>query len=119
MGEESPSALEPARGSQTDEASQDDAEVGRGDMDLVALEDVGPASQMNPSHASGLADVSETPLDGLPTLAEKAFAGGAFDPAAVEVEGPLSASGLCSPTSRESLFQLRRLFCRRSGMQVL
>jgi hypothetical protein len=78
VGEEGLSALEPARGAQTDEASQDDAEVDGGDVDLVALEDVDPAPQMNPSHAAGLADVSETPLDSLPAFAEKAFTGIAF-----------------------------------------
>src|ERR1700693_4214347 len=93
MGEEGLSALEPARGAQADEASQNDAEVERGDVDLVALEDVGTASQMNPSHPSSLADMSETSLDGLASFAEKAFADGALDSAAVEVEGPLSASG--------------------------
>src|SRR3990172_9065729 len=93
VGEEGFSALEAARGAQTDKASQHDAEVEGGDVDLVALEDVGPASQVNPSHAPGLADVSETPLDGLPAFAKKAFAGVALESAAVEVEGPLSASG--------------------------
>src|SRR5713226_6437700 len=93
VGEEGLSALEAPRGAQTDEASQDDAEVDGGDVDLVALEDVGPASQVDPSHAPGLADVSETPLDGLPPLAEKAFAGVALESAAIEVEGSLSAPG--------------------------
>src|SRR5260370_29915728 len=90
---EGPSALDPARGAQADEASQNDAEVERGDVDLVALEDVGTAPQMNPSHPSSLADVSETSLDGLAAATEEAFADGAPDPAAVEVQSPLSFSG--------------------------
>ena len=93
VSEEGLSALEPARSAQTEKASQHDTEVEGGDVDLVALEDVGPTSQMNPSHAPGLAGVSETSLDGLPPLAEKGFAGVALESAAVEVEGLLSASG--------------------------
>jgi hypothetical protein len=75
MGEESFSALEPARGAQTDKTSQDDAEVEGGDVGLVALEDVDLASQVEPSHAARLADVSEAPLDGLLTFLEEAFVG--------------------------------------------
>src|SRR5713226_5720245 len=93
VGEEGLSALEPARGAQTDKASQDDAEVDGGDVDLVALEDVVPAAQVEPSHAPGLADVSEAPLDGLRALAEKAFAGVVFESTAIQVKGSLSASG--------------------------
>src|SRR6266511_1296341 len=104
VGEEGLSALEPSRRAHTNEAEQDDAEVEGGDVDLVALEDVGPTSQMNPSHAAGLAGVSETSLDGLPPLAEKGFAGIAFEFAAVEVEGLLSTSGFSlAESSREPL----------------
>ena len=105
VGEEGLSALEAARGAQTDEASQDDAEVDGGDVDLVALEDVGPAAQVEPSHAPGLADVSEAPLDGLRALAEKAFAGVVFESTAIQVKGSLSASGFSLADSSETTFR--------------
>ena len=93
MSEEGLSALEPARGAQTEEASHDDAEVESGEVDLVALEDVVPTSQVESSHSAGLAGVSETPLDGLAALAQEAFADVAFKSAAIEIGSLLPASG--------------------------
>ena len=93
VGKEGLSALEAARGAPTEKASHHDAEVESGDVDLVALEDVGPTAQVEPSHAPGLAGVSETPFDGLSAFLEKTFAGGALESAAIEVESSLPASG--------------------------
>lgn len=55
----------------TEEGSQNRPEIGPGDMEVVALAEIGSATQVSSPHGPGLKEVSEASFDSLTAFASR------------------------------------------------